>query len=46
MWQALEFAINPTGNVDQLLPFVEEFGDFLAQEADAVFGEPKTCENR
>ena len=38
MWQALEYAINPTGNLEELLPLIEELGDFLAQEADAVFG--------
>ncbi|RKU35825.1 hypothetical protein C6496_16135 [Candidatus Poribacteria bacterium] len=38
MWQALEFAINPTANVEEYLPLVKELGDFLAQEADAVFG--------
>jgi len=41
MWQALEYAINPTGNAEELLPLVKELGDFLAQEADAVFGAPQ-----
>ncbi len=41
MWQALEYAINPTGNVEELLPLVKELGDFLAQEADVVFGVPQ-----
>lgn len=41
MWQTLEFAINPTGNVEKLLPLVKELGDFLSQEADAVFGMPQ-----
>ncbi|MCY3720854.1 MAG: hypothetical protein OXG97_01385 [Candidatus Poribacteria bacterium] len=41
MWQALEYAINPTGNVEEFLPLVKELGDFLAQEADAVFGVPQ-----
>jgi len=37
MWQALEYAVNPTGNLEEFLPLVKELGDFLAQEADAVF---------
>jgi len=40
MWQALEFAINPTEDKEVLFPLVEVLGNFLSQEADTVFGAP------
>lgn len=40
MYQALEFSLNPTGNRDELAPFVDKLGTFLAREA-AVFRPPR-----
>ena len=34
MWQALEYALNPTANKEILLPFVNRLGEFLSQEAE------------
>ncbi|MEM7336765.1 MAG: hypothetical protein AAF490_32130 [Chloroflexota bacterium] len=38
MLKALQLALNPTDNVNELIPFIDEFGEFLALEADAIFG--------
>ena len=34
MWQALEYALNPTDSKEILLRFVKRLGEFLSQEAD------------
>ena len=34
MRQALEYALNPTGRKEILLPFVNRLGEFLSQEAE------------
>jgi hypothetical protein len=37
MRQALEWAINSTDQVQQVLTFLENFGNWLSEERDRVF---------